>query len=404
MKHRLILLLTAFVLFCSAAHAAEVTIGTGTTDTSYLPYGRGNHYSTTQSIYTASEIGIKGSIKAIAYKVVSSVSRNASIEIYMGHKAESTFKSSSDHMPADQLTLVYSAEQKIGGNTGWETITLTKPFEYDGTSNLVVAVCTANRGTSSQSATYSATRINNVCLDRNDDEDNDEWDINYKYGYSFSYERPDIKLTIDVPDFTIDGVAYKKLTENTAKVIANTYSGVVVVPSTVNYGGTEYTVTHIDDYAFNRCKSLTYIRLNEGLTTIGKSAFEGCTSLSAISIPSSVTSIGDRAFYGCTSLSKAEFASIESLVNIKFSNSTSNPLYYAKHLYVDGSEVTDLSIPEGVTSIGSCAFYNCVSFTSISLPESLTSIGSSAFDGCTNFTSISLPESLTSIGSYAFQR
>ena len=65
--------------------------------------------------------------------------------------------------------------------------------------------------------------------------------------------------------------------------------------------------------------------------------------------------------------------------------------------------LTNVTIPDGVTSIGQYAFENCSNLTSIDLPESLTSIGRSAFQSCTSLTSIDLPESLTKIGNNAFQ-
>ena len=65
--------------------------------------------------------------------------------------------------------------------------------------------------------------------------------------------------------------------------------------------------------------------------------------------------------------------------------------------------LTNVTIPDGVTSIGQYAFENCSNLTSIDLPESLTSIGDCAFALCSSLTSIDLPESLTKIGNNAFQ-
>ncbi len=84
-----------------------------------------------------------------------------------------------------------------------------------------------------------------------------------------------------------------------------------------------------------------------------------------VEIPDSVTSIGEGAFSG--------FDSLHSIV-----------------------------IPDGVTSIGDMAFYNCSSLTSIEIPNSVTSIRGEAFYGCSSLTSIEIPNSVTSIGGYAF--
>lgn len=63
---------------------------------------------------------------------------------------------------------------------------------------------------------------------------------------------------------------------------------------------------HIPPHAFDGCRDLVEVKLNENLHTIGTCAFENCTSLHSIKIPSNVTSIKDDAFQGCTSLSVVE--------------------------------------------------------------------------------------------------
>ena len=60
------------------------------------------------------------------------------------------------------------------------------------------------------------------------------------------------------------------------------------------------------------------------------------------------------------------------------------------------------TIPNSVTSIGDCAFYDCTSLASITIPESVTSIGDNAFYYCSSLTSITIPNSVTSIGKWAF--
>ena len=161
-------------------------------------------------------------------------------------------------------------------------------------------------------------------------------------------------------------------------------------------------VTKIGQYACYNCSKLNSITIPNSVTSIGYEAFEGCSSLTSITIPVGVTSIGSSAFSNCSNLTKAEFASIESLCEINFGNSWANPLSEAKHLYINGKEVTDVVIPNSVTSIGSYAFSGCSGLTSVVIPESVTTIGGYAFDCCSGLTSITIPNSVTSIGVNAF--
>ena len=153
--------------------------------------------------------------------------------------------------------------------------------------------------------------------------------------------------------------------------------------------------------AFYNCSMLTSVTIPDSVTSIASCAFEACSNLTSITIPDSVTSIGWSAFSGCTGLTEiyytgdvASWCGISGLGDIMSSG---------RMLYIGGEEVEgDLVIPDGVTSIGSYAFYNCSGLTSITIPDSVTSIGNYAFEGCSGLTSITIPDSVTSIGRYAF--
>lgn len=80
-----------------------------------------------------------------------------------------------------------------------------------------------------------------------------------------------------------------------------------------------------------------------------------------------------------------------------------NPLHYAHNLYLNGELVTDLVIPEGVTSDMSLAFAQCTSLTSVVFSDCVKAIGRFAFDGCTNLTSVTIPASVTKIGYLPFR-
>ena len=146
----------------------------------------------------------------------------------------------------------------------------------------------------------------------------------------------------------------------------------------------------------------TSIIVKEGTTEIKGSAFYGCSSLASIEIPNSVTSIGESAFEGCSGLKEVHISNISAWCNIDFKYGNSNPLYYAKNLYLNKELLTNLVIPTDVTAIKDYAFYNCNSLASITIPNSVTSIGNSVFYGCSSLTSIEIPNSVTTIGNSAF--
>ena len=152
------------------------------------------------------------------------------------------------------------------------------------------------------------------------------------------------------------------------------------------------SVTSIGESAF-RCCALTSVTIPEGVTSIGRSAFE-CDALTSVTIPSSVTSIGERAFYWCTHLYEVHISDLSSWCNISFLDEYSNPSRNGDPNYrclcLNGEEVSDLVIPNSVTSIGNFAFMRYSSLTSVTIPYSVKSIGDDAFAQCNNLTSVTV--------------
>ncbi len=125
------------------------------------------------------------------------------------------------------------------------------------------------------------------------------------------------------------------------------------------------SVTSIGAYAFAHCDSLTRVTIGNGVTSIGERAFYYCDSLTRVTIGNGVTSIGEDAFYSCDSLTGVYITDIAAWCAIDFYSNDSNPLYYAKNLYLNNQLVTELIIPDEVTKIKNYAFYYCDSLTSI---------------------------------------
>ena len=162
------------------------------------------------------------------------------------------------------------------------------------------------------------------------------------------------------------------------------------------------SVTSIGGGAFSGCSRLASVTIGDSVTNIGDYAFYNCNRLTSATIPNSVTSIGSYAFNNCSGLASVHITDLTKWCSISFGSYDANPFYYANNLYLNDQLVTDMGIPDGVTSIGDYAFSGCSRLKSVTIPDSVTSIGYSAFYSCSGLASMTIPDSVTSIGSYAF--
>ena len=169
---------------------------------------------------------------------------------------------------------------------------------------------------------------------------------------------------------------------------------------TLSDDGTSYIISGANDSVSGDI-TIPSTYKNKPVTTIGYSAFEDCDNLTSIVIPDSVTTIGSDAFYGCESLTSITVN--EDNANYK---SIDGNLYSKDGTiiikYPIGKSNTTFEIPEGVTTVGDNAFYDCYNLTSIVIPDSVIDIEHGAFCGSTNLTSVTIGDGVATIGDQAF--
>ena len=243
-------------------------------------------------------------------------------------------------------------------------------------------------------------------------------------------------------------------------------TGDVVIPNNVKV---------IAPDSFFSSSGITSVTIPEGVESIGSRAFYRCTNMTSITIPSTVTTIGDGAFQSCNALDTVNYLGTAlkwTTINIGSGNNTlinaynqsktyedfvldasniANPglNYTWEETYVipetfinpedgleykvvgigerafDGHNLTEITIPgsvktignsafenliglttvtmlEGIETIGDNAFYNCIALNEINIPEGVTTIGDSAFAECANATTLTIPSSIVEIKDNAF--
>ncbi|MBO4689476.1 MAG: leucine-rich repeat domain-containing protein [Paludibacteraceae bacterium] len=184
---------------------------------------------------------------------------------------------------------------------------------------------------------------------------------------------------------------------------------------------TTYTVpdgiTTITIGAFMSAEHLQSVTLPTSIRAIEVQAFENCESLSSINLPEGLESIQDYAFRGTAIQTLALPASLTSVSGAAFPRSLQNISVAAGNTTYSSSNnciLTDegktlvyaaagATLPEGITTIGSYAFFENTGITTMTIPSTVTEINEYAFAGCTNMAAITLPDSLDYLGSAAFR-
>ena len=200
----------------------------------------------------------------------------------------------------------------------------------------------------------------------------------------------------------------------------NSCSGDIVIPSTVTHEGVTYTVTSIESSAFCNANELTSITIPNSVTNIGDYVFTYCENLTSIVVEDGNTVYDSREgcnsiirksdgvlLYGCMNstipdgvkaINKSAFSDVRDLTSITIPNSV---LSIGDYAFLQ-SGLTSVAIGDGVKSIGNSAFYGCSELTSLTIGKNVTSIGEEAFSNCASLTSVTIPNSVTSIGARAF--
>lgn len=177
-----------------------------------------------------------------------------------------------------------------------------------------------------------------------------------------------------------------------------------------------HKLQHIGQRAFISCTSLQTINLGTALKRINDRAFAHCTALTSFTIPVSTEYLGKDIFDGCTSLTSLSVLARSCMVDkdymsntiksqithISFGNGVEHiPAYICQ----DMTQLTSISMPYALMSIGSDAFSGCTALSKISFYSynKFRSIHARAFSGCTALTDIALPETLQEIHEHAFE-
>ena len=157
---------TLFFLFSFSVNS-QVVLGDGDILNSNMPIEAYYGYSYSQTIYKSSQINASGSITGVSYSATPSTTLTTSGQwvVYVGLTEKETFESTSDWIPISELTQVYAATAEAPttiSEEGVVTITFDAPFEYDGSSNLVIAVEENQDGYDSSSDDFYSTEADQI--------------------------------------------------------------------------------------------------------------------------------------------------------------------------------------------------------------------------------------------------
>ena len=269
----------------SIGNSTTYIVGNGTVK-STIPYGTDYKYSTTQMVYTPSEVTSgKGTISKIAFNVANTGSNTPyELKIYMAHRT-GRIADAASAIPSEDLTLVYSGTPTLASSTGWETINLTNPFEYDGKSYLAIVVCRKSSSTSGNSY-YSTKQSSGWTLTRESDDD-------YNYGvvtgtaeFDATRNRPNVQFTKVVIEPT--SISFANASETVflgkTKTLTATINPENAHNKTITWSSSNVSVATVSSKGVVTAKSL-------GTATITAKTFNGKTATCTVYVKEPVTAI-----------------------------------------------------------------------------------------------------------------
>ncbi|MBP5341717.1 MAG: leucine-rich repeat domain-containing protein [Bacteroidales bacterium] len=233
------------------------------------------------------------------------------------------------------------------------------------------------------------------------------------YGECTFWARNLMSITVDEanPHFrSIDGWLYSK-DSLTLCIVPSGETGAVAVPQFVQ---------HLDKMAFGFCSYITSVTLPEGVVSIGDFAFNCCATVDGIVVPSTVTHIGVCPFSYCPQMNNLSIANgnshyvmdglmvysagYDTLVSCHKSGTTVilNPNVKVLGGFENNTWLRNIDIPSTVTDITENCFNGC-QITTITLPAHMKSIGRKAFSENDRLTSVTMPQTLLSMGQGAFE-
>ena len=266
---------------------------------------------------------------------------------------------------------------------------------------------------------------------------------------TFAYDFKSGDLCYNITSDTTVAVTYQDYLSTT------NYQGLAkaIIPETVTYNNTTYSVTSIGDYAFRNCSGLTEFTIPENITYLGDQVFEGCSgitsitwnakrcqdrwkdvyyysqlpfydiysqissftfgetvdsipsflcyemsNLSSITIPENVKHIGGRVFSNCTGLTSVSWNAVNCSNDVGDGSGSMWPIFTYSNAHI-----TSFTLGEKVEVIPGALCYGLSELTSITIPNSVKTIGSHAFRDCSGLTAIGIPENVSTIYGAAFQ-